>query len=172
VLVTVVTFNQRKESAVPRKRKPTEQPVTVATSEPTPPAPVTPPEPDVFDAAIAERQAAQVVPPVEREKPIDPRRQANIALTEDANNGPKMYLWRNNAGREMAITFDEKPDAQHLQTLKDAGFRWQGEKKAWTKPMDMERKWATHLDAERCFFKVGNDIRQEQGLEPVQGVAV
>ena len=85
------------------------------------------PEPDTsFNPAELERPPA---PEPKRQYQPDPHPYAQITLG-DGNNAPKIRLWRNNRKGEVAVTFDEKPAAQHIETLRDAGFRWQAVEKA------------------------------------------
>lgn len=144
---------------MPRRRKP---PAPEAAID-TPVAPALPPPVPPVDAADAAP---------EKEKPIDPRSLASISLTADANTGPMVRLWRHRKKGVMAVLFDEKPEARFTEMLKEAGFRWQPQDRAWELPVDPDRPWAASLDAERAFYAVGNAVRQAAGLEPVHGVGV
>ena len=144
---------------MPRRRK---TPAPEAAID-TPVTPALPPQDTPVDAA-------DVAP--EKEKPIDPRSLASISLAADANGGPMVRLWRNRRKGVMAVLFDEKPEARFTEVLKEAGFRWQPQDRAWELSMDPDRPWAAAVDAERAFYAVGNAIRQAAGLEPVQGVGV
>ena len=95
--------------------------------------------------------------------------QQTISLTADAD-GPKMRLFRNHRMQQVAITFDEKPGPEVIDQLRDAGFRWRGAERAWTKQLDPQAKWKTQMDAEKLFADLGNQIRESNGREPSSSV--
>lgn len=106
-------------------------------------------------------------PEPQKSRMPDPHPYARINLGDDQS----MRLWRNERKAELAITFTEKPEPQYTQMLKEAGFRWRGEDKAWVKPMDRDQKWRATADAEKAFHAVGDAIREAKGLNAEQGVA-
>lgn len=109
--------------------------------------------------------------PQHRKYQPDPLPFASISLSE-RNDGPKMRIFRSQRFQQMALQFDEKPDAKYTEMLRDAGFRWRGDDKVWTRQIPREEKWKSHADAERLFTEIGNSIRADKGLEPVTMIGV
>ncbi len=101
-----------------------------------------------------------------RPRQPDPMPFASITLG-DRNDAPKMRLFRSQRFQQVALQFDEKPDAKYTEMLREAGFRWRGDDKVWTRQIPREEKWKSHADAERLFAAIGNAIRADKGLEPV-----
>lgn len=127
-----------------RKRKP--KPINDTTTGPaaevaTPPAAAS--EPDVFDRVIAERQAttepageqpSRRPDAAEADQSPDAKTWAgqpdpfpflSVALT-DANDGPRVRLYRSRRFNQMAIGFDEKPPEPVRQRLRDEGYKVAG----------------------------------------------
>jgi hypothetical protein len=148
-----------------------------------------PAAPDVFDEQIAQREQEQAAAqdqlrPANVEQVLEEARaQTNgdgqsrarvpdpfwfdsVALS-DEKDGPRMYLGRSRARREMQMAFDEKPDDATLQALREAGFRWNGSHKVWTLHLERDVEWRGHADAERLFKNIANTIREKNGLEPL-----
>lgn len=102
----------------------------------------------------------------------DPRSVDQISLSED-RDGPRMRLLRSYRLHEVWIQFDENPGKATTDPIKAAGFRWEpraevnDKKGAWVKPLEHGREVTAMLDAERLFKAVGNQFREEKGLEPV-----
>ncbi|QEL19300.1 hypothetical protein [Limnoglobus roseus] len=101
----------------------------------------------------------------------DPINFESVSLT-DRNGGPKMTLYRSNRRQELAIHFDEKPDAKYTAQLREAGFHWDRDDAVWKKPIVSETKWKDHLDAEKTFNAIANAIRADNGLEPTKQIGV
>lgn len=74
-------------------------------------------------------------------------------------------LFENRQDRLMAIKFEEKPGPAVLDTLKDAGYRWNPRDKVWVHPIREDAARATRIDAERLYQEVRGMIRREKGLE-------
>lgn len=85
----------------------------------------------------------------------------------DTNASPKMHLGRSNGFQQMQLRFDEKPDAETIQKLRDAGWKYRGQEKVWSLQLDPEARATTQLNAERLFSEIGNAIRAGKGLAPV-----
>jgi hypothetical protein len=102
----------------------------------------------------------------QRTRHADPLPFASITLGE-SNNAPKMRLFRSQRFQQMALQFDEKPDVKYTEMLREAGYRWRGDDKVWTRQINRTEKWKSHADAERIFSEIGNSIRADKGLEPV-----
>jgi hypothetical protein len=123
------------------------------------------------DRLAAAMEAAPVVRASELVKQPDPFAIEEISLS-DERDGPKMRLYRNQRFQQVAIQLDEKPDARYTALLRDAGFRWRGDDKVWTKQIDRDARWRTQAEAEKLFREIGNGIRGDRGLDPVAAVGV
>jgi hypothetical protein len=177
---------------MPRKKRPAaeavvtpQSPEAIAAAEPTSPTPTeaTRTEPDVFDQAIAARQAERVraeeaVPPARQdESPTvatvgerkwqvqpDPHGIYSVALT-DANHGPRIHLYRSRRYNQVAVKFDEKPPQPVRERMHDEGYRWREAEGVWTKQLGQYRA-SGQLAAERLVTELANAIRAEHGLAP------
>ncbi|MFO0851855.1 MAG: hypothetical protein U0871_25310 [Gemmataceae bacterium] len=165
-----------------RKRKPKANSETATGPAVETAIPTAAGEPDVFDRAIAERQA--VTEPADEllsrrpdamgadEAPDaktwagqpDPFPFLSVALT-DANDGPRVRLYRSRRFNQMAIGFDEKPPEPVRQRLRDEGYKWREAEGVWTIQLG-EHKASGQLAAERLVVDLANDIRAEAGLPP------
>ncbi len=101
----------------------------------------------------------------------DPFDQASIRLTDDPK-GPVIRLQRSQRYRQMRIQLDEKPESKYLQMFREAGMKWRGQDQAWSIQLDRDAPWRTALDIEKLFFTVGNAIREENGLRPIQALSL
>jgi hypothetical protein len=77
--------------------------------------------------------------------------------------------------RHMAIKFGEggiedKPSQEVIDTVKQAGYRWNPTDRMWVHPIHSESAMATRIDAERLYQQVRQMIRQEKGIEAGQEV--
>jgi len=79
-------------------------------------------------------------------------------------------LFENRQDRLMAIKFEEKPSAQVLDRLKDAGYRWNPRDKVWVHPVGKETARTDRIDAERLYQEIRGMIRQEKGIESGQEI--
>lgn len=102
----------------------------------------------------------------ERSKLNDPNVLQTVPITED-NDGPKMRLLRSNRFRQMQIQFDDKPQQEVIELLKDEGFRWNQTDRVWTLAMNPTARGASHAIAERLFQDIASTIREANGLGPV-----
>jgi hypothetical protein len=164
---------------MPTKKRKTPEPTLDTHSLDTPAT-----QPDVFDAAIAAREAAPLsrpetpalageavspvaVTPADANRPAyqpDPFPALSIALGE-GNDAPKMRLYRNRRMNQVAIQFDEKPEEPYRQRLRDEGYTWRGAEGVWTKQLG-EQRASGQLAAERLVEELANTIRQDKGLAP------
>jgi hypothetical protein len=79
-------------------------------------------------------------------------------------------LFDSKCDRQVAIKFGEgrpedKPSQAVIDTMKEAGFRWNPENRIWAHPLRSESAMSTRIDAERLFQDVCKMIRQEKGIE-------
>lgn len=72
--------------------------------------------------------------------------------------------------REGVIAFAEKPSAEVITTMKDAGFDWQPADKLWTHPVRADSAWQDRAHAEATFDAASKAIRAERGIEHTVGV--
>src|SRR5205807_10629547 len=78
-------------------------------------------------------------------------------------------LFESKQDRQMAIKFGEgrpedKPSQAVIDTLKEAGYRWNPSDRIWTHPVWSESAMSTRIDAERLYQEVCKMIRQEKGI--------
>lgn len=76
-----------------------------------------------------------------------------------------VHLFENRQDRLMVIKFDEKPNPEVLNHLKDSGFRWNPRDKVWVSPIRTDNARAIRIEAERTYQAVSSMIRQEKGIE-------
>jgi hypothetical protein len=75
------------------------------------------------------------------------------------------------AFRDVQIKFDEKPGQAILDKIKEAGFDWDQEDKAWSKKVARDEAIRTRVDAERLFKEVAGMLREAKGLGEAPGKA-
>lgn len=80
------------------------------------------------------------------------------------DNVAGVRLFENRQDRLMVIKFDEKPNPDVLNHLKDAGFRWNPRDKVWVSPIRPDNARAIRIEAERVYQAVSSMIRQEKGI--------
>src|SRR5712692_6927988 len=78
-------------------------------------------------------------------------------------------LFESKRDRQMAIKFGEgrpedKPSQAVIDTMKEAGYRWNPSDRIWTHPVWPESAMSTRIDAERLYQEVCKMIRQEKGI--------
>jgi hypothetical protein len=78
-------------------------------------------------------------------------------------------LFESRQDRQMAIKFGEgrpedKPSQAVIDTMKEAGYRWNPSDRIWTHPVWSESAMSTRIDAERLYQEVVRMIRQEKGI--------
>jgi hypothetical protein len=104
-----------------------------------------------------------------------PRSEDQISLS-DERDGPTMRLLRSHRHSEVLLQFDQKPSLEIIAQIKAEHYRWEPRVEsanrhgAWAKKLEGGREVRGMLDAERLFPKLGNEIRQGKGLEPVGGL--
>jgi hypothetical protein len=99
--------------------------------------------------------------------------------TIDIGDGRRLKLLRSNRWQQAQIVFtapegqDAKPDAQYTRWLRDNGWSWRAEERAWTKQFDRNTEEARYaransdLATQQEFIELANLIRQDKGMEPV-----
>lgn len=148
-----------------RKRTPDQS----SSTEPEPPA-----EPTAATAAL-EPPAPETTAPtqsfverIEQERRKGPSAPDPFGIAGDYEAGVRLF--ENRQDRLMAIKFDEKPSLAVIDTLKDAGFRWNPRDKVWVHPIRAEFARTTRIEAERLYQEVRSMIRQEKGLGASQEI--
>jgi hypothetical protein len=96
-----------------------------------------------------------------------------FGIATDYEAGVRLFESRRD--RQMAIMFGEgrpedKPSAEVLAKVKEAGYRWNPDDRIWAHPVRAETAMSTRIDAERLYEEVRQMIRDEKGLEPGKGV--
>jgi len=84
-------------------------------------------------------------------------------------------LFESKRDRQMAIKFGEgrledKPNQAVIDTLKEAGFRWNPADKIWALPVRPDSAMTTRIEAERLYQEVRQMVRQEKGIGEGQEV--
>ena len=79
-------------------------------------------------------------------------------------------LFESKQDRQMAIKFGEgrpedKPSQAVIDTMKEAGYRWNPSDRIWAHPVRPESAMSTRIEAERLYQEVCQMIRQEKGIE-------
>jgi hypothetical protein len=142
---------------MPRKRKSTtpETPADTATATAEPPAAPKENEPAATDGqpGFAERVGPKMEMPIP-----DP-----FGIAKDSVAGVQLFESRRD--RQMAIKFEDKPSQPVIDTLKDAGYRWNPSDRIWTQPVWPASAMSTRIRAERLYQEVCQMIRKEKGME-------
>ncbi len=84
-------------------------------------------------------------------------------------------LFESKQDRQMAIMFGEgrpedKPSQAVIDTMKQAGYRWNPTDRIWAQPVRAETARSTRIEAERLYQEVRMMIRQEKGIDTEPGV--
>lgn len=82
-------------------------------------------------------------------------------------------LFESKQDRQMAIKFGEgrpedKPSQAVIDTMKEAGFRWNPSDRIWALPVRGDSAMSTRIDAEKVYQEVRHMIRQEKGIEGME----
>jgi len=163
-----------------RKRTPDEKSTETTTAVAEPPAPIAEPP-----APIAEPPAAVTVPPTAEAKAegksfADRVGQKKWVTAPDPfgiakDNLAGVRLFESEHDGQMAIKFgqgrpEDKPSQAVIDTMKEAGYRWNTIDRIWAHPVSGESAMSTRIDAERLYQQVRQMIRKEKGIEPEQEV--
>ena len=86
-------------------------------------------------------------------------------------------LFESKEDRQMAIQFGEgrpedKPSQAVIDTMKQAGYRWNPADRIWAHPVRPDSAMSTRIDAERLYQDVCMMIRQEKGIEAAQEIPI
>ena len=86
-------------------------------------------------------------------------------------------LFQSKRDQQMAIKFGdgspkEKPSQAVLETMREAGWKWDTDHRVWALPFTPESARQTHIEAEAFYQELRHMIRQEKGIEaaPEHGV--
>ncbi len=74
-------------------------------------------------------------------------------------------LFESKQDRQMAIKFEDKPSQAVIDTMKEAGYRWNPSDRIWSHPVWPESAMSTRIDAERLYQEVCKMIRLDKGIE-------
>ncbi len=142
-----------------RKRTPDQESTeTTATETPTvvaePPAAEAKPEGQSFADRVGQKKWQPAPDPFG----IATDYQAGVRLFESKQDG------------QMAIMFGEgrredKPSQAVIDTMKEAGYRWNPTDRIWAYPVRAETAMSTRIEADRLYQEVCKMIRQEKGIE-------
>lgn len=82
-----------------------------------------------------------------------------------------MRFTGNHKRYRVEITFgDGKPSDEVRQALKDNGFRWDSQDKAWTLPVRYNSRAEDRTHAQRTFEEIVGMVREERGMPRGQAV--
>ena len=145
-----------------RKRTPDEKATETTTTETTtavaePPAPETVGNGQSFADRVGQRKRVTAADP--------------FGIATDNLAGVRLF--ESKQDRQMAIKFGEgrpedKPSQAVIDTMKEAGYRWNPSDRIWTHPVWSESAMSTRIDAERLYQEVCKMIRQEKGIDAGQ----
>lgn len=121
---------------------------TTAVADPVPEP--TPEQTPSFVERLGERRSRIAIP--------DP-----FGIASDFAAGVKLFESRQD--RVMAIKFDEKPNQEVIDKVKNAGYRWNPNDKVWVHPARFESARTTRIEAERLYQEVRQMVRHDKGIE-------
>ena len=142
-----------------RKRTPDQESTETAAAVAEPPAADTKPEGQSFADRVGQRKWVA---------PADP-----FGIAKDNLAGVRLF--ESKQDRQMAIKFGEgrpedKPSQAVIDTMKEAGFRWNPVDRIWAHPVTSDSAMRTRIEAERLYQEVRQMIRQEKGIEAGQEI--
>jgi hypothetical protein len=137
-----------------RKRTPDQEPTEAATAVAEPPAAGTNDEGQTFTDRVGQKKWTPAPDPFG----IATDYQAGVRLFESKQDG------------QMAIMFgdgrpEDKPSQAVIDTMKQAGYRWNPTDRIWAYPVRAEFAMSTRIEADRLYQEVCKMIRQEKGIE-------
>jgi hypothetical protein len=146
----------KEDFTMSRKRTPDEKPAEGSTAVAEPPAAANDNAPAANDnqPSFAERVGQR-----QRVTAADP-----FGIAGDYLAGVRLF--ESKRDRQMAFKFDEKPSRAVLDTLTDAGYRWNPLDKIWAHPVRPESAMTTRIEAERLYQEIRQMVRQDKGIEP------
>lgn len=121
---------------------------TTAVADPVPE--LTPEQTPSFVERLGERRSRIAIP--------DP-----FGIASDFAAGVKLFESRQD--RVMGIKFDEKPNQDVINKVKNAGYRWNPNDKVWVHPVRFESERTTRIEAERLYQEVRQMVRRDKGIE-------
>ena len=138
----------------PRKRTPDKDSTETTTAVAEPPAP----EAEENGQSFADRVGKKKYVPAP-----DP-----FGLAVDKLAGVRLF--ESKQDRQMAIKFGEgrfedKPSQAVIDTLKQAGYRWNPSDRIWAHPVGSDSAMTTRIEAKRLYDDVCRMIRQEKNIE-------
>jgi hypothetical protein len=147
-----------------RKRTPDKESTETTTAVAEPPAA----EPSAAEAKPDGQSFADRVGPKKGVSAPDP-----YGIATDSLAGVRLF--ESKQDRQMAIKFGEgrpedKPSQAVIDTMKQAGYRWNPSHKIWAHPVRSESAMTTRIEAERLYQEVRRLIRQEKGIDAGQEI--
>jgi hypothetical protein len=81
----------------------------------------------------------------------------------------RVRLFVSKKDRQMAIMFGEgkpedKPSQAVIDTMKEAGYRWNPSQRVWAHPVRYDTAMTTRIEAKRLYDHVRQMIREEKGI--------
>jgi hypothetical protein len=152
-----------------RKRKPDQKSTETTTTVAEPPAAEPPAaEPPAAEAKADGQSFADKVGQKQSVSAPDP-----FKIAVDTAAGVRLF--ESKEDRQMAIMFGEgrpedRPSQAVIDTMKEAGYRWNPADRIWTYPVRSDSAMSTRIEAERLYQDLCKMIRQEKGIGPGQEV--
>jgi hypothetical protein len=137
-----------------RKRTPDEKSTETTTAVAEPPAAEVSAEKPSFAERVGQKKRVSASDP--------------FGIAVDTLAGVR--LLESKQDRQMALKFEEKPSQAVIDTLKEAGYRWNPVDRIWAHPVRSDSAMSTRIEAERLYQEVRQMIRQEKGIEAGQEV--
>jgi len=137
-----------------RNRTPDQESTETTTAVAEPPAAETKPEGQNFADRVGQRKWVSAPDP--------------FGIATDNLAGVRLF--ESKRDRQMAIKFgdgrpEDKPSQAVIDTMKEAGYRWNPADRIWAHPVRPESAMSTRIEAERLYQEVRQMIRQEKGIE-------
>ena len=137
-----------------RNRTPDQESTETTTAVAEPPAAETKPEGQNFADRVGQRKWVSAPDP--------------FGIATDNLAGVRLF--ESKRDRQMAIKFgdgrpEDKPSQAVIDTMKEAGYRWNPSDRIWAHPVRPESAMGTRIDAERLYQDVCKMIRLDKGIE-------
>jgi hypothetical protein len=152
-------INKEDRHMTSRKRTPDQPSTETTTAVVEPPAADTTPDRPSFAERVGQRKWVSAPDPFG----IATDNVAGVRLFESKRDG------------QMAIKFGEdrpedKPSQAVIDTLKEAGYRWNPMDKIWAHSVHADSAMSTRIDAEKLYQEVRKRVRQDKGIEAGQEI--
>ena len=150
----------------PRKRTPDKESTETTTATAEPPASEATATASEPPAPEADENVQSFADRVGQKKYVPAPDPFGLAV----DNVAGVRLFESKQDRQMAIKFGEgrfedKPSQAVIDTMKQAGYRWNPSDRIWAHPVEPESAMSTRIEAKRLYDDVCQMIRQEKSIE-------